>query len=343
MTPENGNQNDPENSENRQTQAPSSPTNPLADRGSMEDEELDLQFEGDPPNPDPSYPDNAANGLGSGLEEQINFEPRLDDIKIALKFADGIKEASLESKIEPLDEKIIEQIRNPPTHILSIDNLDHCLSLDIFLSVGNASEASYNSIRSALLRRYPESEILTYYKVKQLVANLSGIVPILRDMCINSCVGYTGAFVELVSCPHCGENRYEGVLAKKIPRKQFYTLPLAPQLQALWRAPEGARSMEYRKQCTEEVLRDLQTNAGAKSLLYKDFFNGSDYIEAGEAGISHTQAAELAGAPERGATGASKGINVTMRYMEDQRLPRAGDNLYLAFRRFRPGSYSLCH
>ncbi|KZP26461.1 hypothetical protein FIBSPDRAFT_732273 [Athelia psychrophila] len=233
------------------------------------------------PPPDP-VPPHEESDIGGDEPEPAAFEPQLKEMEIALEYIKALENASLNSTIEPLDEDFIHRIRNPPTTVLTIDNPDHRLSLDIFLAITNASEAVYNSVRAALLRRNPESEILTYYKVKQMVADLSGVTPILRDMCVNSCIGYTGPYSEATVCPHCQEERYTvtSTETNKIPRKQFYTIPLAPQLQALWGTPQGARNMGYRQRCTEQIMADLQANSGHKSLPYKDFFDGSDYLRA---------------------------------------------------------------
>ncbi|KAF8238029.1 hypothetical protein L208DRAFT_1004018, partial [Tricholoma matsutake] len=56
-------------------------------------------------------------------------------------------------------------------------------------------------------------------------------------MCVNTCLAYTGPFTPLTACPFCGECRYEQHhnIDPKIPHCQFVTLPIGPQLQALWR------------------------------------------------------------------------------------------------------------
>lgn len=206
--------------------------------------------------------------------------PIIDDVKLALDYIEALKNASLDSDIEPTSEELRSQIRNPPQHILTIDNPNDRLSLDIFLAIGNASEHSYDSIRTAIHRCYPESELLSYYKVKRLVAELSGVSPVERDMCINSCIGYTGPLAAAETCTHCGEPRYDPANNKKIPRKQFTTIPLAPQLQALWRTPQGAISMGYRERCTKNILDELQRQDGVRTSPYRDFFDGADYLEA---------------------------------------------------------------
>jgi hypothetical protein len=158
-----------------------------------------------------------------------------------------------------------------------LDDPDDRYSIDVFLAITSASEATYNNIRLATLRRNLDSRMLTYHKVKQLVADLSGVVPIIMDMCINSCIGYTGPFAALVCSPMCGQARYE---AGKAPRKRFYTIPIGPQLQALWHNPNSADSMGYRKKYTEKIREELWQHNGIHVSPYGDFFNGSDYLDA---------------------------------------------------------------
>jgi hypothetical protein len=187
----------------------------------------------------------------------------------------------LNSEVEPLDESLIQQILNPPQDTLEILDPDERLSLDIYFATIHTSEETYKKTCAAILRRFPECKVLTYYKVKKLIERLSGISPILRDMCVNSCVAFTGPYSGLENCPECGENRFHGGQGKKKkPRKQFTTVPLSPQLQAVWRSTEGAASMQYRRKCTNAILEEIERNNGQKVSSYKDFFDGSDYLEA---------------------------------------------------------------
>ena len=240
-------------------------------------------------NPDPGSPMMSRPGspdLGGipcpgdpfdALDDQPpHFDPVLDDLSIALKYINALKAASLDD--ENLGAEVLDQIRNPFETPLSIDDPDERLSIDIFLSVTNASEETYNSTRAGICRRYPDSGMLTYHQVKRLIAQLTGIIPIIHDMCINSCIAYTGPYATAELCPTCAERRYDPLSTGKIPRMQFHTMPLAPQLQALWRTPEGADSMGYRARCTDKVLSELQ--ASGEHTHFTDFFHGMDYLNA---------------------------------------------------------------
>jgi hypothetical protein len=237
----------------------------VPDVGSMEDQRANSP----PPSPrlPPVVPENVTAEAGT-------FVPVIEDISISLKFIEHVKNASLE---DYLDKEAIYRLRNPPEHELTLDDPDDRYSIDVFLAVTTASEATYDAIRLATLRRYPDSGMLTYHRVKQLVAELSGVVPILTDMCINSCIGYTGPFVDLECCPMCGQDRYD---AEKAPRKRFHTIPIGPQLQALWRSPESSDCMGYRRKYTEKIREELRQHNGIRVSPYGDFFDGSDYLDA---------------------------------------------------------------
>ena len=208
------------------------------------------------------------------MAEAGTFVPVIEDISISLKFIEHIKNASLE---DYLDKEAIYRLRNPPEHELTLDDPDDRYSIDVFLAVTTASEATYDAIRLATLRQYPDSGILTYHKVKQLVAELSGVVPILTDMCINSCIGYTGPFIDLECCPMCGQDRYD---VEKAPWKRFHTIPIGLQLQALWHSPESSDCMGYCRKYTEKIQEELRQHNGIHVSPYGDFFDGSDYLDA---------------------------------------------------------------
>jgi hypothetical protein len=48
----------------------------------------------------------------------------------------------------------------------------------------------------------------------------------------------------------------------------------------MYRSREGAEQLQYRKQCTERVLAELADNDNVRVSAYKDFFDGTDYLEA---------------------------------------------------------------
>jgi hypothetical protein len=65
----------------------------------------------------------------------------------------------------------------------------------------------------------------------------------------------------------------------KIARQHFYTIPLGPQLQVLWRTPEGAYAMGHCACHTAEILQELDENGGIIH-IFDDIYHGRAYLEA---------------------------------------------------------------
>jgi hypothetical protein len=210
-----------------------------------------------------------------------NFVPVIEDIRIAQEYIRALRNASLDSETEKLDPEFLDRLRKPPTEELKIDDPSLRLSLDIFISTSNASQQTYNDVCASIQRRFPKEQLLSHYKVKRLVEDLTGIIPIMRDMCINSCIGFTGPYADDLVCAMCGESRYEaaGGPGSKTPRKQFVTIPIGPQLQALWRTPAGAEALGYRDKYVEKLLDELKQNHGVRQSPYRDFFDGRDFLD----------------------------------------------------------------
>ncbi|KIM79336.1 hypothetical protein PILCRDRAFT_55864, partial [Piloderma croceum F 1598] len=87
--------------------------------------------------------------------------------------------------------------------------------------------------------------------IKHHIASLSGIIPLAHNMCINTCIAYTGSFRYFKCCPYCDKSCYNTIqLAasnrkKKEPCQQLYTMPIGLQLQALYCSKNSAQHMCY--------------------------------------------------------------------------------------------------
>ncbi|KAL6308758.1 hypothetical protein BKA93DRAFT_815112 [Sparassis latifolia] len=177
-----------------------------------------------------------------GLDELSDLA-QLSEMKLSMKFIRGLEQASLDDEGMRLDADTLERLRNPPCTTVDVTDPSLRLALDLFL-------ATYNTVRDAIMRRYPDDILPSYAQIKRQVAELSGVVPLIHDMCINSCLAYTGPFSALETCPKCGESRGG---QKKIARLQ---------LQALRQNPASATALNYRAKRTEEILETLQQNDG---------------------------------------------------------------------------------
>lgn len=144
------------------------------------------------------------------------------------------------------------------------------------------SQETYTSVRKAILWRYPNEDIPSYHQIKKYVAELSGVCSIEHDMCVKSCIAYTGPFKELQMCPECGEPRFDPFIKKA--HQNFHTIPLGPQLQAIRRGAQSSLEANYHLAVTEKIMKDLDLLEGEIPLL-KDFFFGQAYIDKVDQGF----------------------------------------------------------
>lgn len=212
-------------------------------------------------------------------EAGSNHMSVLDNIRTAQEFIQQISQATLANC--KLDETTLDRLRNPEKYVFEDINEPHIqLSLDLYMACSNASQATYNAVRDAVMAAFPETNVLSYHLVTKLAAELTGVCAVRDDMCVKSCVAFTGPFSELDKCPTCHEPRFN---AEGKPWKQACTIPLGPQLQCLRMSTEGAQAMRYRDQKTTEIINELNQNTGnPDALIYDDFFSGSDYLDLAE-------------------------------------------------------------
>lgn len=241
------------------------------------------------PSPDHSAANTTPRNNSDGdTDTDTNDEPepepelRLEDLKIAQMFVDLLRQASLDDKHSGLDSETLARLRNPLQEELRLDDPDICFSITTYLNASQASQECYNQFRSGVLKRYPDSQMLSYYDVKKQVAELSGVLPIKTDMCPQSCIAFAGAFVDHQTCPHCNHPRYDPKKTKrdgtKVAYKQYSTFPIGPQLQALWRTPNGADALQYRRMRTQEIFEQLGISGSLDK--FNNLLSGEDYLNA---------------------------------------------------------------
>ncbi|PPQ81352.1 hypothetical protein CVT24_001144 [Panaeolus cyanescens] len=216
----------------------------------------------------------------------------IDHVRLAQELTREISEATLDNG--RLDQATIQRLRSPAEGPIPEVDADLRLSIDLFFACRNASEATYTSACEAIMKRFPECELLSYKGVKEWVANTSGIVAVADDMCIKGCHAFVGPMAHLDACAECGEARYDPVelerSGKRVPQQQACTIPLGPQIQALRRSPEGAQALRYRDEKTQQIIDALNEineenpdpELAALLMTYDDIFSGSDYLDLAE-------------------------------------------------------------
>ncbi|KAF8330259.1 hypothetical protein F5887DRAFT_840521, partial [Amanita rubescens] len=114
---------------------------------------------------------------------------QMSDIQIAAQFINELKNATLEHT--GMDPEDIEHLRSAPSHFsFDVHDPDFIFSLRTFMAVSNASQATYNAFRDATLERHPTDPFLSYDQVKRRIEQLSGVVPIMHDMCVDTCAAF---------------------------------------------------------------------------------------------------------------------------------------------------------
>jgi hypothetical protein len=236
--------------------------------------------------PSPEPPLDNDHPSGPDIEELCGIVED-EDLALYLEFIKLLRSASLDDTSMKMDEEDLERLRNPPTYEITLESEpDLRLALDLFLANYTSSVDAYNQNRKAMLRRHPEDEVYTYDQAKRLVRHLSGIVPLAHDMCINTCIAYTGPFSDLEMCPSCNTPRYDPVVLEKsggkekIAQREFHTMPIGPQLQALYRSKESAEKMKYGENKLQEIVDEALKPGGGTQPDFEDWCHGADFLKA---------------------------------------------------------------
>ncbi|RDB26701.1 hypothetical protein Hypma_005263 [Hypsizygus marmoreus] len=218
---------------------------------------------------------NDNNNQAAGEEQYINTAD-IDEIHTAHLFIDALRNASIDNG--DLSANDVAMLLDPAEKPLEFDDLEDkylLMCLRLFIAHTLSSQQTYTDSIDAIRLAHPEDTLLSYDQVKRRVANLTGIKPIKNDMCVNSCMAYTGPYVEKEACYRCGEPRFHPGTTN--PRQQFFTIPLAPQVQALRRHHRSARDMQYFWNRVQELLRE---HAGAGIETLDDICCGTDVLQA---------------------------------------------------------------
>ena len=107
------------------------------------------------------------NDLTTKNEDLLLHSPpsRIEHIRISQAFINEIKKATLDNG--KLDAAATERLRNPDTETIDLSDPDLRFSLELYISCINASEATYNSVREAILRQFPQTKTLSHYLAKK--------------------------------------------------------------------------------------------------------------------------------------------------------------------------------
>ena len=149
-----------------------------------------------------------------------------------------------------------------PSELETLLNLEDCdstipedpylkLSIMNYTSFLTQSQITYEEVRKNIKACIPGAQLLSHYLVEKWTQEFSGVITWEHHMCVGTCIGFTGPYVNLEQCPECGEPRYEQKKLeessgeRKVPQQVFTMFPAGPQIQACWRHPQMAKEMLY--------------------------------------------------------------------------------------------------
>ena len=101
-----------------------------------------------------------------------------------LSFIRALRNASLDDGTGLTGDALV-RLRNPPMEPLQIVNPDIKLALQNFLALKHSSEEAYERICKAIHQHFQDLLIPSLYRVKQHLVEMSGVTPVVQDMCIN--------------------------------------------------------------------------------------------------------------------------------------------------------------
>lgn len=234
---------------------------------------------------DPSMPSQSASQLPDDIPPAVpeldedttpGLDAKIDDLRITAEFIEALQTATLENS--NMQKEDIQCLRDAPSELPEgVDDRHFLKALRCFLTTMSASEETYNGFRAASQECYPDDPFLSFAQIKHQVEMITRVSPIMHDMCVDTCVGFTGPFAPLDKCPKCSKPRYHP--GTKTGCRQFLTIPIGPVIQALYRSAETAALMHYLEDMTEKILGHAEENGG-EIKEYNDTACGKDSLQA---------------------------------------------------------------
>lgn len=78
------------------------------------------------------------------------------------------------------------------------------------------------------ISEYNGAKLALHHHVKSIVLQITEVKEMKHDMCVNTCIGFTGSFALLDYCLECSEPHYKKQLVMmriKVPHHQFVSYP----------------------------------------------------------------------------------------------------------------------
>jgi hypothetical protein len=188
----------------------------------------------------------------------------LPELQTTQDFIETLRVAVMEDT--GMSEEDILDLRNPGPVDNFVDPSPLLQSVRHFINNVNASHDHYDNTRAIELLNNLNDDFLLFDQVKRRICWLSGVLPIEHDMCLETCMAYTGPHKDLEACPFCSTSRY--LPGSKKARQHFTTIPIGPVIQAFYGSCEVAEPMHYLEQKLAENIESARLNGGKLDSYY---------------------------------------------------------------------------
>ncbi|KAI6025983.1 hypothetical protein F5J12DRAFT_715953, partial [Pisolithus orientalis] len=130
-----------------------------------------------------------------------------------IQFIELLCTTSLDDPVAKLDDAALHRLWNPPRDRLTVDDDAIRFGIESYFALEHSAISSYKSIRQLAGHCFKGNAmgVLSYYSIKKLIAEYTGVELIEHDMCPDTCIAFTGPYATLDACPICGEDRYDAI------------------------------------------------------------------------------------------------------------------------------------
>ena len=135
---------------------------------------------------------------------EIYLNVKINNLHIALEFISALQWASLDDPSNGLDSQAVYCLQNPPTEPPFVKDPNLQAIIKLYLGLQNA-DWDYEMSWKICMELMESSQFPILYQVKEAITILLGVKAVIFDICINSCVGFAGPFLDSQHCPECGE------------------------------------------------------------------------------------------------------------------------------------------
>ena len=124
------------------------------------------------------------------LDANVDLNPlsekaQLNEMKTTLAFIEALRIASLNDPCANLDDNVLCRLQNPPMEPVNIGDDNILTGLDLFLGTINFPQNAYINSQEVMTHRHPEEKIPSFDQIKCIVAEITGVVPIVHHMRAN--------------------------------------------------------------------------------------------------------------------------------------------------------------